>query len=395
MENISVGIDKATFYSPHYFLDLKTLAATRGLEQNYYEKNLGQRKMAVCPPDEGVVSMAANAAQNLLSDDDIKQTTMLLFATETGIDQSKAAGIYVHKLVGLNSNCRVLELKQACYSATAGLQFAINHIKCHPNEKVLIIASDIARYGLNTSGESSQGGGAIAMLISKNPRLLKINDSSGVHTEDAMDFWRPNYKTEALVDGRTSCQLYLKLLKNTWQSYSAQSKLAYADHDHFCYHTPVPSLVEKAHRKLANVNKSEKTTEQLTQEQANPLEYCREIGNCYSASLYIGLVSLLENSTADLSDQTIGCYSYGSGAIGEFFSMQVMPGYKEVLFTEQHKLQLANRVELTQQQYENFYNFRLPTDGSTYNSQPHNTGKFRLSGINNHQRIYECTEEAG
>jgi hydroxymethylglutaryl-CoA synthase len=66
----------------------------------------------------------------------------------------------------------------------------------NPTKKVLLIASDIAKYGLNTSGESSQGGGAVAMILSKNPRLVAIESGSGVYTEDVMDFWRPSYRSE-------------------------------------------------------------------------------------------------------------------------------------------------------------------------------------------------------
>lgn len=42
-----------------------------------------------------------------------------MLATETGVDQSKAAGLYLHPLLLLPRNCRIIELKQACYCATA------------------------------------------------------------------------------------------------------------------------------------------------------------------------------------------------------------------------------------------------------------------------------------
>ena len=60
---------------------------------------------------------------------------MLLFATESGIDQSKAAGIYVHELLGLPARCRVVELKQACYSGTAALQLALPFLRENPRKK--------------------------------------------------------------------------------------------------------------------------------------------------------------------------------------------------------------------------------------------------------------------
>ena len=92
-----------------------------------------------------------------------------------------------------------------------------------------------------------------------------------------------------------------------------------------------------------------------------------------------------------MTNKRIGLYSYGSGATAEFFSAKVCANYKSVLFTKQHLRQIENRAELTQAQYENFYNFKLPTNGQTTILPKHNTGKFRLSGLDNHKRIYATT----
>ena len=164
--SFSVGIDAIRFYTSHYYLDLKTLAESRSVDVDKFYVGLGQHKMAVVAPDEDVVTMAADAGLRVLEAvPDINEIEMLLFATESSIDQSKAAGLFVHQLLGLPSRCRVIELKQACYSATAGLQLAFHFLRCHPDKKVWLIASDVARYGLKSVGESSQGGGAVAMEL--------------------------------------------------------------------------------------------------------------------------------------------------------------------------------------------------------------------------------------
>ena len=115
---LKVGIDTISCYSSHYVLSLEELAKARGVRADKYSESLGQHNMAVPPPDEDVVTMAANAAMGALQDIDKSSIELLLFATESGIDQSKAAGIYVHDLLDLPERCRVIELKQACYSAT-------------------------------------------------------------------------------------------------------------------------------------------------------------------------------------------------------------------------------------------------------------------------------------
>src|SRR5699024_12304704 len=81
-------------------------------------------------------------------------------------------------MLNIQPFARCIEMKEACYSATAAIQLAKDFLSNRPDKKVLVIASDIARYGLNSGGEPTQGAGAVAMLISHNPRILTLNDDS-------------------------------------------------------------------------------------------------------------------------------------------------------------------------------------------------------------------------
>lgn len=382
------GIESAAFHTSHYFIDLSTLAEGRGVERDKYYLGLGQYQMAVPPPDEDIVTLGANAAKTALTNQKIDDIGLLLFATESGIDQSKSAGMYLHRLLNLSSHCRVLELKQACYSGTGGLMLALDWLKAHPTKKALIVASDIARYGLGTPGESSQGGGAVALLLSAHPRLVAFEEGTGIHTEEAMDFWRPNYRDEALVDGKYSCELYLKALKEAWHDYEAQTGRHFTDHDYFLFHIPFPRLAEKGLQKLCITNQMERPSEtELHRLLDDALAYGRTIGNCYTASLYVGLISLLEHRS-DLAEKRLGLYSYGSGCIGEYFSAIVLPGYEKHLFTAVHQKMLALRQELNLTEYEDFYRFERPTAGETIDFPKHQKGGYRLTGLKSHQRIY-------
>ncbi len=71
------------------------------MDADKFHVGLGQRTMSVPPPGEDIVTMAANAGKQALRDINVSDIEMLLFATESGIDQSKAAGLFVHKLLGL------------------------------------------------------------------------------------------------------------------------------------------------------------------------------------------------------------------------------------------------------------------------------------------------------
>ena len=382
---MNIGIDQISFYTSQYFLDLRTLAEARGADPDKYVIGIGQSKMGIPPPDEDVVTMAASAAFPLKERGALDGVETLLFATESGIDQSKAAGMFVHGLLGLPERCRVVELKQACYSATAALRLAMGLVTMRPQSKVLVIAADIARYELGSPGESTQGAGAIAMTVSADPRLIAIDPESGFYADDVMDFWRPNYLSEALVDGKYSTLVYIRALKASWAQYAEESGRSLDDFARFCYHIPFTRMAAKAHQKLARGI----SDEELEKVIGESLIYSREAGNCYAASLYVGLASLLDNCAEDLSGKRIGLYSYGSGCVGEFFSGVVQPGYRDSLLTDTHQKLLNERMELTFQQYEDIYHYGIPTDGGEYVFPQYRTGPFRFAGIERHKRIYE------
>jgi len=385
---MSVGIDEISFYTSNYYLDLRTLANVQNIEPEKYYQGIGQEKMSMAAPDEDVVTMAANAAYPLIERVGTDAISTLLFATETGIDQSKAAGVYVHRLLGLHSNCRVVELKQACYSATAAIQMACALVARQPEKKVLVVASDIARYDLDTSGEATQGCGAVAMLISANPRLIEIDPEVGNYTEDVMDFWRPNYRTTALVDGKYSTKIYLKSLKKAWENFVEVSSLAFSDFSHFCYHLPFSRMAEKAHKHLAKLNQAGLSLEQIETQVEETLYYNRIIGNSYTASMYIGLTSLLENCKENLAGNKVGFFSYGSGCVAEFFSGTVVAGYEKCLHTLNHKEMLDARQEVSYDEYLNLYRHPDPRDGEHHDIPSATTGRFRLAAISGHKREY-------
>ena len=164
----------------------------------------------------------------------------------------------------------------------------------------------------------------------------------------------------------------------------------FEDHEHFCYHVPVPRLVEKAHKRLAKINcYKDLTEEKMDYQIGSSLIYSREVGNCYTAALYLAIISLLDNTVKNLSDKLIGLYSYGSGCSGEYFSARVVPGYQKMSNRIIHEELMTTRTELSYDEYLAFYNFKLPIDGSNFILPEYNTGKVKLVAIEQHKRIYE------
>jgi hydroxymethylglutaryl-CoA synthase len=387
---MNIGIDLISFYTPHYFLDLKTLAEARGVDPNKFYTGIGQERMGLPPPDEDIVTMAASAALPILEKIDRNDVELLILGTESGIDQSKAAAMFAHSLLELPTRCRSFELKEACYAATAGLQMAIAWVARNPTKKALVIGSDVARYDLRSPGEPTQGAGAVAMLVTANPRVLAIDPESGYHAEDVMDFWRPNYRDEALVDGKYSMLVYISTMLDSWKQYSALTGRKLEDFAAFCYHLPFTKMAEKAHIKLVKESGRPAPKEaELQKTIGTSLLYNKITGNTYAASLYEGLNSLLDNSTEDLSGKRIALFSYGSGCMAEFFSGVVQTGCKQHLFSAKHRILLDIRKELTYQQYEDIFQLAFPTDGGDHTFAQYRTGPFRMSGVKDHKRLYE------
>ena len=387
---MKIGIDLISFYTPHYYLDLKTLAGERGVDPNKFYTGIGQERMGLPPPDEDIVTMAASAALPIVEKTERNDIELLILGTESAIDQSKAASMFAHRLLGLPTRCRGFEVKEACYAATAGLQMALAWVARNPTKKALVIGSDIARYELRSPGEPTQGAGAVAMLVTANPRVLAIDPESGYHGEDVMDFWRPNYREEALVDGKYSMLVYISALLDSWKQYAGLTGRKLADFAAFCYHLPFTKMAEKAHVKLVKDSGSPAPKDAELQKQiGKSLLYNRITGNTYAASLYEGLNSLLDNTEEDLADRRIALFSYGSGCMGEFFSGVVQKAYQQHLFSAKHRNLLDNRKELTYQQYEDIFQLAFPTDGGDHTFAQYRTGPFRLAGVKDHKRLYE------
>lgn len=386
---VKIGIDKISFYSPHLYVDMNELAVARGDEPAKYTIGIGQDEMALAPITQDPVTLAANAANQMISEKDKKSIDLVLFSTETGIDHSKSAAVYVHRLLGLNPEARAVELKQACYSGTAAIQLAKGHVALYPDKKVLVLASDIARYGLQTSGEVTQGAGAVAILISADPRIMEIEHVHTARTEDIMDFWRPNYSDKAFVDGQYSNEQYIEFFNEVWNNYKTKTNRTVDDFEGVCFHLPYTKMGMKAIKSVL-LDELGESEERIMSNYTLSTTYNRRIGNVYTASLYISLLSLLETNEKLPAGARIGMYSYGSGAVGEFFSGILQKGYRDHLCTEKHQELLNNREKVSVEMYEEIFEQIVPEDGSTTEFDAStDPASMYLAGIKEHMRQYK------
>jgi hydroxymethylglutaryl-CoA synthase len=375
---MQIGIDAMAFSTSRYFMRLDTLAKNRNVDYAKYCVGIGQIKMSVFPPNEDIVTIAIDAAQKVMAHLANKNDVcMLIFATESSFDLSKSAGIYVHHFLDLRPDCRVFDLKQACYSATAALQLARSFVADNPGSKVLVIGSDIVKYSAGSSGEPTQGGAAVAFIVAENPRMMVMERHFSSYTTDVMDFWRPVEEDEALFDGKLSAQNYLRSLDATLSGYLKQSHLTSAAIDYVCFHAPFGKMALKARDKSFPGKAIDDT-----------LVYNSIIGNSCSASLYVCLISLLDNCIDDLKGRRIGLFSYGSGSVAEFFSCIVVSGHRSMLSAESNRKMLEDRIEVSFEEYEQFCK-NLADPRKKYA----NSGGITMARIENKQRIYEKVAE--
>ena len=346
-----VGIEALAVAIPRRYVSMEDLARARGVDPAKYTAGLGAIEMAVADPGEDTVALAASAAARLLRQPGVDRSRLglLVVGTETGVDHSKPVASHVHGLLGLPRAMRAFDAQHACFGGTAGLMAAVEWIAsgAGAGRTALVICADIARYGLHTPGEPTQGAGAVAMLVSEKPDVLAIDVGlSGACTVDVYDFWRPIGRREALVDGHYSIGCYLDALSGAYRGWRERAmsaelvgwgaSLPGEQLARVLYHVPFCKMARKAHAQLRLCDLEDTPVDQPSspaerearakdqgsydRQVSASLALNARVGNVYTASLYLALAGLLQQEAQVLAGQRIGLLSYGSGSCAEFFS---------------------------------------------------------------------------
>ncbi|WP_418969109.1 hydroxymethylglutaryl-CoA synthase [Alloscardovia omnicolens] len=387
----SIGIDCISMFTPAYYLDVRELAVARGVVPDKFTIGIGQDQQAVIPSSQDIVTMGASAAVRLRADIDDDRLGLVIVGTESGVDASKASALYVHDLLDLPHGVRCLEIKEACFGGTAALLAARDYVAAHPGKQALVIAADVARYGLATGGEVTQGGGAVAMLVSENPRILEIDAETAVYSGSIQDFWRPVYTDEAQARGKYSTEQYLEFFEHVWADYAEHTHAQVSDYAGFLFHLPYTKMGAKALRKLEEMTQpSDETRELLEQRFESSIQYSRRVGNMYTGSLYLGLLSLLEQDDTVKAGDQLALFSYGSGAVAELFTARVVEGYKTALFAREHREMLDGRTQLSVSEYEAVFRDAVPYSPEDYSANSnYYCGQYVLTGVVGMERQYQ------
>ena len=413
----NTGIDAIAFYVPQLFVSMDNLAEARGIPVEKLKKGLGLQKMAVPNIGEDAATFAANALLNLITQNDINPNDIgrVYLGTESAIDGSKPTATYAVEIVEnqlakiygerIFKHCDILDMTFACVGAVDALHNSIDWVKQDFNRKAIVIASDLSKYNINSSGEYTQGAGAVAVLVSHNPSIIKINDTWGVASKSEGDFFKPRriykksdllrsvfnelnvdtsdkkiadfmatsdsdfwsdpneivevFKEEPVFDGQFSNLCYGNRITEALAHFNSQKNTNFNDewsqivfHLPYAFHgrriifdnwlnwiknTELYLLLEKEIGKFDDskewykkASKSNTYKKFIDSSIASGEIASSEIGNMYTASIFMSLLSYLSNSynkSVDLSGNTIGFIAYGSGSKSKVFEGEVVNGW--------------------------------------------------------------------
>ncbi len=390
---MKVGIDSITIDIPKIHLPINTLALNRNIEADKLIKGLGLQKMSFPDVHNDVVTFATNAVYQLLQQEQIKpeEIARIYVGTESGVDSSKPIASYITALLeqqfgdGAFRYCDTLDMTFACIGAVDALQSTLDFIRLNPTKKAIVVATDNAKYDLNSTGEYTQGAGAIAMLITANPRVLAFSNEVGVSSQGVFDFFKPRrylskneilnttdnpewfgileneiaiYKEQPVFDGQYSNQCYINRTNEAYFHYkeiTKQNGPLYQNWENILMHLPycfqarrtfveIYAKENQLNDEIKIIAKSDDYLE-LVNKTIFPSEIASgQIGNMYTGSIFLGLLSTLayhlQNDT-DIINKIMGFIAYGSGSKAKVFEAEVQPQWQSVI----SKINLFERLD--------------------------------------------------
>jgi len=156
-------------------------------------------------PAQSVYTMAATAVMRLIESYDIdpERVGFLGLGTESSTDNSAGAvivkgmlddGLRARGKSALSRHCEVPEVKHACLGGVYALKHALRYLALDKEDRcAIVVSADIAEYARGSSGEPTQGAGAVAMLVERDPKPLPghLDQIGSASSYRAVDFRKP------------------------------------------------------------------------------------------------------------------------------------------------------------------------------------------------------------
>ncbi len=197
MNREQFGISGISVFVPPYRVNLQDWCGWTGNAWDKISAVVGH-SFRMAGPEESVYTMAAEAVLKLILDNQVdpQRIGSLALATESSSDNAVGAVIVrglvdqalaVRGLSPLSRYCEVPEYKQACIAGLYGVKGAMRYLAYDgAGRQAIVVSADIAEYDRGSTGEPTQGAGAVAMLVDRDPQLLALD----LHTSGSSSSYR-------------------------------------------------------------------------------------------------------------------------------------------------------------------------------------------------------------
>ena len=196
------GVSAMSLYVPRLRVPLE---AWCGWTDNSWDKisAVVGKSFRVCGHHENVYTMAANAVLRLIRQNDIDPTRVGFLGLGTESSTDNAAGAVIVRgmvdraleslgLPRLSRYLEVPEFKHACLGGIYALKSALRYVSSDGADQLAIVVSaDVAEYERGSTGEQTQGAGAVAMLVERSPKLFGVDLK---HAGSASDYRGPDFR---------------------------------------------------------------------------------------------------------------------------------------------------------------------------------------------------------
>ena len=189
MTQTNIGISGFASYLPPNRVQLADWCRWTG-DQFDKIRNVVGSSFRMRGANENAYTMGATAVLRLIHQYNIDPSRIgyLALGTESSTDNSAGAVIIkgmvndalnAAGLAPINRACEVPEFKHACLGGVYALKAATRYLATDGHDRIaIVVCSDIAEYERASSGEPTQGAGAVAMLIEPDAKLLSVDLST-------------------------------------------------------------------------------------------------------------------------------------------------------------------------------------------------------------------------
>ncbi len=310
-----VGLVGYGVYVPLYRIKVEEIARVWKKDGKAISAGLNVKEKAVAGFDEDACTIAVEAARRAVQHAGINAADIgaVYVGSESHPYAVKPTASVVADAIGASPELTAADLEFACKAGTAGIQICLALVESRMPAWIkygMSIGSDTAQGRPNDALEFTTGSGGAAYIIGKKEsEVIAEVEETYSYTTDTPDFWRRQHAEFPRHAGRfTGEPAYFKHVIGAATGMMARVNMKPQDFDFAVFHQPNGKFPIRVAKKLGFEVK------QIEQGLTVSL-----IGNTYSASMMIGLASILDKAK---EGEKILAVSYGSGAGSDAFVLE-------------------------------------------------------------------------